>query len=99
VSTSRSVRYSLGLAFVAMLAGPTGSRAFQAAPPSAGSPPAPVRLTSEEDHQRLMGLLHMTEIRPGKNGSNRDAPNYANYDESKANPYPNLPDPLGVCRR
>jgi hypothetical protein len=23
-----------------------------------------------------------------------NAPNYANYDESKANPYPNLPDPL-----
>ncbi len=25
---------------------------------------------------------------------NRNAPNAANYDESKANPYPNLPDPL-----
>lgn len=24
----------------------------------------------------------------------RRAPNAANYDESKANPYPNLPDPL-----
>jgi hypothetical protein len=72
-----------------MAAGPTGSRAFQAAAPS-----APVRLSAEEDHQRLMGLLHMTEIRRGKDGSNRDSPNYANYDESKANPYPNLPDPL-----
>ena len=76
---SRSIRYSLGLALLAM---------------AAGAPPAPVRLSSEEDHQRLMGLLHMTEIRRGKDGSNRDSPNYANYDESRANPYPNLPDPL-----
>ena len=27
-------------------------------------------------------------------GGNEKAPNHANYDESKANPYPNLPDPL-----
>jgi hypothetical protein len=79
---------------VEVLAVPVGIRAFQAAAPSAGSPPAPVRLTSEEDHQRVMGLLHIAELRPGKNGSNRDSPSYANYDESKANPYPNLPDPL-----
>jgi len=77
-----------------MLAGPTGSRAFQAAAPAAGKLPEPVRLTSEQDHQRIMGLLNMTTIRPGRDGNNRNSPNYANYDESKANPYPNLPDPL-----
>jgi hypothetical protein len=33
-------------------------------------------------------------LRGGANGSNPQAPNYANYDESKANPYPQLPDPL-----
>jgi hypothetical protein len=77
-----------------MLAGPTGSRAFQAAAPAAGKLPEPVRLTSEQDHQRIMDLLHMTSIRQGRDGNNRNAPNAANYDESKANPYPNLPDPL-----
>jgi hypothetical protein len=41
-----------------------------------------------------MDLLHMTSIRRGRDGNNKDSPYYANYDESKANPYPNLPDPL-----
>jgi len=41
-----------------------------------------------------MELLKIEKLRPGANGNNRQAPNAANYDESKANPYPNLPDPL-----
>jgi hypothetical protein len=41
-----------------------------------------------------MDLLMITSLRPGANGNNPQAPNAANYDESKANPYPNLPDPL-----
>src|SRR5262245_9387747 len=49
---------------------------------------------TREDHQRMMGLLKIASLRQGVNGSNPQAPNYANYDESKANPYPNLPDPL-----
>src|ERR1039458_774522 len=40
-----------------------------------------------------MGLLHMTEIRRGRDGNN-ESPNHANYDEAKANPFPTLPDPL-----
>ncbi|MBI2929125.1 MAG: acetylxylan esterase [Verrucomicrobia bacterium] len=39
-------------------------------------------------------LLNITALRPGRNGMNPQATNYANYDEAKANPYPNLPDPL-----
>src|SRR5437764_15047410 len=58
------------------------------------SQPPPVQLTAQEDHQRLMDLLHITALRPGADGRNTQAPNAANYDESKANPYPNLPDPL-----
>lgn len=54
----------------------------------------PVNLTAQQDHQRLMDLLHISELRKGADGSHPDAPNYANYDESKANPYPHLPDPL-----
>jgi hypothetical protein len=41
-----------------------------------------------------MDLLHITSIRPGANNRSQNLPNAANYDEAKANPYPNLPDPL-----
>jgi hypothetical protein len=54
----------------------------------------PVQLTSQQDHQRTMDLLHIADLRRGADGSHPDAPNAANYDESKANPFPNLPDPL-----
>ncbi|MGQ9632831.1 MAG: alpha/beta hydrolase family protein [Bryobacteraceae bacterium] len=56
--------------------------------------PPPVQLTTQQDHQRTMQLLGITSLRPGANGTNPQAPNYANYDESEANPYPDLPDPL-----
>lgn len=59
-----------------------------------GREPPPVQLSAQEDHQRLMHLLHITSLRPGADGRNTEAPNAANYDEAKANPYPNLPDPL-----
>ena len=54
----------------------------------------PVELSAPQDHQRLMDLLHITPIRRGRDGSNKNSTNYANYDESKANPFPKLPDPL-----
>ena len=54
----------------------------------------PVQLTSQDDHKRLMDLLHISSLRQGANGNNPQAENAANYDESKANPYPTLPDPL-----
>jgi hypothetical protein len=55
---------------------------------------AEIRRLTAEDHQRMMDLLGIKSLRPGRNGMNPQAENYANYDESKANPYPNLPDPL-----
>lgn len=57
------------------------------------SAPPPVHLTAEQDHQRIMDLLHVTSLRHGADGD-RKSPNAANYDEAKANPYPKLPDPL-----
>ncbi len=57
-------------------------------------PPAPTSLTTEEDHQRTMKLLGIESLRPGANGRDPNAPDAANYDEAKANPYPTLPDPL-----
>ncbi len=56
--------------------------------------PVPVELTTKEDHQLMMDLLNIKSLRPGRNGMNPQAENYANYDESKANPYPDLPNPL-----
>ena len=51
-------------------------------------------LTTQEDHRRMLDLLGIGELRRGADGRNADAPNAANYDESKANPSPELPDPL-----
>lgn len=42
----------------------------------------------------MMRLLNITSLRPGANPNDPKSPNTANYDESKANPYPNLPDAL-----
>ena len=50
-------------------------------------------VTADEDHQNMMDQLGIKALRPGPSGDEK-APNHANYDESKANPYPNLPDPL-----
>lgn len=58
------------------------------------SDPAPLQLTAKQDHQLMMDALNIKTLRPGADGRNSNAPNAANYDESKANPYPALPDPL-----
>lgn len=75
------------------LAALTAAIVAPAQPPQA-THPAPVSLTAQEDHQRLLKLLGISELRRGADGRNPQAPNAANYDESKANPTPDLPDPL-----
>jgi putative membrane-bound dehydrogenase-like protein len=57
-------------------------------------PGPPVQLTAKEDHKRMMNLLNIKELRQGADGRNPKAANAANYNESRANPYPDLPDPL-----
>ena len=49
---------------------------------------------TKADQQLMLDQLKITALRPGANGSNPEAPNYANYDESKVMTYPPLPDPL-----
>jgi len=56
--------------------------------------PPPLELTAEQDHKLMLDQLGITSIRQGANGRDANAPNAANYDESKGNPYPELPDPL-----
>jgi hypothetical protein len=60
---------------------------------STASYPPPVTFTSEQDQQNMMQQLGIRAMRPGPSG-NENAPDHANYDEAKANPYPNIPDAL-----
>jgi lysophospholipase L1-like esterase len=58
-----------------------------------GQQPPPANWTAAQDHQNMMDQLGIKALRPGPSG-NENQPNHANYDESKANPFPNLPDIL-----
>ena len=51
----------------------------------------PVHATAIQDHARILKLLHLAALRPGV------SPATANADENKANPYPDLPDPLKLA--
>ena len=62
-------------------------------PAQSPSTPPPVTFTADQDHQNMMTQLGIQALRPGPSG-NPKASDHANYDESKANPYPNLPDAL-----
>ena len=55
--------------------------------------PPPVHLTAEQDHQRLMELLHIKELRRGPDGDPKST-RAANFDESKVTPSLHLPNPL-----
>jgi hypothetical protein len=91
MSETRAVR-CVGLVLVCLVGILSAHLLIRAARAAGGMPP--VKMTKEEDHQRTMDLLHITQLRRGKAGRDKTDPNFANYDESKANPYPNLPDPL-----
>ncbi len=72
----------------AALAG-AGIAALVAAVPAAqatDSPtPAPLQWTADQDHQNMMDQLGIKSLRPGAEGFNRQAPNFQNTDETKAN--------------
>src|SRR5689334_9825869 len=87
--TSVSVPFAGAVsALAAAAAGPTSGPATTA---PAGSPPA--NWTAADDHRDMMRQLGIRALRPGPSG-NEAAPNHANYDEAKANPFPDLPDAL-----
>ena len=89
----RLMRWLGALALAGLIGVPSGNLLFRTVRAAGGQAP-PVKLTKQEDHQRTMDLLHITELRRGKAGRDKTDPNFANYDESKANPYPDLPNPL-----
>jgi hypothetical protein len=53
-----------------------------------------IRKLTETDYNNMLSQLHIDSERPVANGNDPNAPNAANYDDAKANPYPDLPDPL-----
>ncbi|HTV01785.1 MAG TPA: hypothetical protein VMF13_14655 [Luteitalea sp.] len=61
-------------------------------PPDAATRERLARLTAD-DYAEMQRQLGITGMRPGPSG-NPQAPNFANTDESKANPYTTIPDPL-----
>ncbi len=101
MSELRPIAYGrLMLIGLVLLAGPAWGRlAAQTVPANAPSPlqftPMPEHLTAEADHQRLMDLLGIKELRRGAD-TDAKSPHAANYDESKADRYSNLPDPLAL---
>jgi hypothetical protein len=55
----------------------------------------PATWTAQQDHQNMKDQLGIKALRPGPSGNApAGTPNAANYDPAKANPYPDLPDPL-----
>lgn len=55
--------------------------------------PAPLNWNAAQDHKNMMEQLGITRLRPGPSGRPGDT-NSANYDQAKANPFPDLPDVL-----
>src|SRR5678816_3517366 len=55
--------------------------------------PKLANFTSQQNQQHMMQQLGITKLRPGPSG-NESAPNHANYDTTKADPCPLLPDIL-----
>ena len=58
-----------------------------------GATPAPMNWTAAQDHQNMMQQLGIAKLREGPSGQ-VNATNAANYDQAKANPYPDYPDAL-----
>ncbi len=90
----RSIRWSLSLVLATLVITALVRGAEPTKPPEGATVAGPVKMTAQEDHKRMMDLLHIASLRRGADGNNRQSPYAANYDEAKANPYPNLPEAL-----
>jgi hypothetical protein len=93
MGNSVSRRWFFWAALLTFLVQPAKSGAQGAQPVANASEQQPVHLTAEQDHQRMMDLLHIASLRRGADGDPK-SPNAANYDEENAKPDPKLPDPL-----
>ena len=89
----RSIAQLNSMLLAGLFFGVTLADASAQAPAKASAGAELVTFTTQEDHRQMMQQLGITALRPGPSGS-ESAPNHANYDESLANPFPKLPDPL-----
>jgi hypothetical protein len=80
----------LSILVLCLFAGISAAAQQSNAVPASSEPKA---LTTQEDHQNMMAQLGIRKLRPGPSGY-ENMPNPANYDESLANPFPNLPEVL-----
>jgi len=55
--------------------------------------------TTAQDHQHMLDLLGIKQLRPGADGRNPSAPNSVNYDESRASLYSAPADPLRASEK
>lgn len=81
------------IAFLLALMGERATSQSQLTP-NASSTNAPPNWTTAQDHRNMMEQLGITKLRPGRNGNPNATNNPANYDEAKANPFPDWPDAL-----
>jgi hypothetical protein len=88
--SGKTLVYSI-LTVVAIHLGHSTLAADAIAPAAANS--AGASWTAQQDHRNMMEQLGIKRLRPGPSGQ-AGANNSANYDPAKANPYPELPDPL-----
>ena len=78
----RHLRSFVALALSLLFVGAIASRAAES-----------TNWTTSLDHKNMMEQLGIKRLRPGPSGRT-GATNSANYDPAKANPFPDLPDPL-----
>jgi hypothetical protein len=83
------VHLFLNAALALILCSTTSARG--AAPSETGG--SSTNWTAQQDHRNMMEQLGIKKLRPGPSGQ-PSATNSANYDPAKANPFPDLPDPL-----
>ncbi len=86
-------------ACIALMAAIPAYAQTAAAPPPPAAPPgaadrAAIAAASTAEREREMKVLGIAAMQPGVTAYDIGKPGNANYDESKANPYPKLPDVL-----
>ena len=89
----RAVRAGLIPLTAALVMAAAHGQTAVTSPPETARTSEPLSWTAQQDHRNMMEQLGITRLRPGPSG-NPNATNSANYDPARANPFPDLPDPL-----
>jgi hypothetical protein len=83
-----------GLLFVSVLIASGSNAQFGRLSPVDSLRRDSINRMTQQDHAQMLKQLNIQLLRTGVNGNDPKAPNAANYDETKANPFPSLPNPL-----